>query len=83
MICNRNVGAPEGHAPEEEVVDAKTENVHRREGCTDPKVVEFAEKVLLNLLKIHDEAYYTVLDIGEAIGFLRRMSQKDPVRFLS
>ena len=53
------------------------------EGCTDPKVVEFAEKVLLNLLEIHDEAYYTVLYIGEAIGFLRRMSQKDPVPFLS
>jgi hypothetical protein len=39
------------------------------EACTDPIVVEFAEKVLLNLLIMHDEAYYTVLYIGESTNF--------------
>ena len=53
------------------------------EGCSDPMVVEFAKKVLLNLLSMHDEAYYTVLYIGESIQFSKRMSDKDPVRFLS
>ena len=52
-------------------------------GCTDPTVVEFAEKVLLNLLSMHDSAYYTVLYIGESIQFRGRMSSKDPRRFLS
>ena len=53
------------------------------EGYTDPKVVGFAEKVLLNLLEMHNEAYYTVLYIGESIRFRKRTTQKDPVRFLS
>jgi hypothetical protein len=53
------------------------------EGCSDPTVVEFAEKVLLNLLIMHDEAYYTVLYIGESIQFRRRMSRNYPVKFLS
>jgi hypothetical protein len=53
------------------------------EGCTDPTVVEFARKVLLNLLSMKDSDYYTVLYFGESISFLKRMSRKDPVRFLS
>ena len=53
------------------------------EGCNDPKVVEFAEKLLLNLLGMDDEDYYTVLYIGESICFRIRMNFKDPVRFLS
>ncbi len=52
-------------------------------GCTDPTVVEFAEKVMLNLLSMHDSAYYTVLYIGESIQFRNRMSDNDPARFLS
>jgi hypothetical protein len=28
-------------------------------GCTNPTVVEFDEKVLLNLLSMHNEAYFT------------------------
>jgi len=52
-------------------------------GCTDPIVVEFARKVLLNLSRMHDEVYYTVLYFGESILFQIRMSQKYPVRFLS
>jgi hypothetical protein len=32
---------------------------------------------------MHDSAYYTVLYFGESISFLKRMSRKDPVRFLS
>jgi hypothetical protein len=53
------------------------------EGCTDPIVVEFAEKSLMNLLSMHDEAYYTVFYIGESITFFKRMSRNDPARFLS
>ena len=53
------------------------------EGCTDPIVVEFAEKSLMNLLSMHDEAYYTVLYIGESIRFCKRKTLKDPVRFIS
>ena len=52
-------------------------------GCTVPIAVEFTEKVLLNLLSMHDEAYYTVLYIGESLNFQRRMSNNDPARFLS
>ena len=52
------------------------------EECTDPTVVEFARKVLLNLLSMHDSAYYTVLYFGESISFRKRMRNKDPVRFL-
>jgi hypothetical protein len=48
------------------------------EGCTDPTVVEFAEKVLLNLLSMHDSAYYTVLYIGESIQFCKKMLNTDP-----
>jgi hypothetical protein len=32
---------------------------------------------------MHDEAYYTVLYIGESIQFRRRMSRNYPVKFLS
>ena len=53
------------------------------EGCTDRTVVEFAEKVLLNLSSMHDEAYYTVLYIGESIEFRKRMLSNSPTRFLS
>jgi hypothetical protein len=53
------------------------------DGCSDPIVVEFAKKVLLNLLRVHDEAYYTVLYIGESIQFHTRMLRYDPARFLS
>jgi len=53
------------------------------EGCTDPKVVDFARKVLLNLSRMHDEAYYTVLYFGETTMFRQRMARKYPARFLS
>jgi hypothetical protein len=52
-------------------------------GCTVPIAVEFTEKVLLNLLSMHDEAYCTALYIGECLNFQRRMSNNDPARFLS
>ena len=39
------------------------------QGCTDPTVVEFAKKVLLNLLSMQDSDYYTVLYFGESIHF--------------
>ena len=51
--------------------------------CTDPTVVEFARKVLLNLSSMQDSDFYTVLYIGESISFSRRMSDNDPRRFLS
>ena len=53
------------------------------EECTDPTVVEFARKVLLNLSSMQDSDFYTVLYIGESIEFRKRMTCKDPVRFLS
>ena len=37
----------------------------------------------MNLLSMHDSAYYTVLYFGESISFRKRMNHKDPVRFLS
>ena len=51
--------------------------------CTDPTVVEFARKVLLNLLSMKDSDYYTVLYFGESISFRKRMVKNDPARFLS
>jgi hypothetical protein len=51
--------------------------------CTDPTVVEFARKVLLNLSSMQDSDFYTVLYIGESISFRKRMTDKDPTRFLS
>jgi hypothetical protein len=51
--------------------------------CTDSTVVEFARKVLLNLSSMQDSDFYTVLYIGESIEFRKRMTCKDPVRFLS
>jgi hypothetical protein len=53
------------------------------EGCTDPTVVEFARKVLLNLQSMKDSDYYTVLYFGESISFRKRMVKNDPARFLS
>jgi hypothetical protein len=53
------------------------------EECTDSTVVEFARKVLLNLSSMQDSDFYTVLYIGESIEFRKRMTYKDPVRFLS
>ena len=51
--------------------------------CTDPTVVEFARKVLLNLSSMQDSDFYTVLYIGESISFRKRMRNRDPARFLS
>jgi hypothetical protein len=53
------------------------------EGCTDPTVVEFARKALLNLLSMKDSDFYTVLYFGESISFRQRMSRNYPVKFLS
>ena len=52
-------------------------------GCTDPIVVKFAEKVWLNFLSMHDEAYYMVLYFGESLEFRKKMSLNAPLRFLS
>jgi hypothetical protein len=48
-----------------------------------PSVILFCQHVLVNLVSMHDDDWYTVLYCGETITtFDARMKQKDPRWFL-